>query len=262
MHALLTHFSTKDFKGLDFETLLSLGWIDLDAWRSSYSVGVWEGIEARMGYVQPDRKAVREESIVFHVDVEKLQGQMRGRGGVYELEGEAELRLLVEVAVLEVCERSDIENGDMLCRGEVLYWAFRKACFGKAKRKGFVVPDADERPVDVDGGRQGEYWTKEVELALARTDEYWLIFTTDKGRRVETFRAFLLENMHLVREMGTLELNVEELDEKGALMETSKEGNTENRLSCSTIVNHGEKEDGEEDDDDTKSIASTAWEVV
>jgi hypothetical protein len=273
MHAVLTTLSAKDRKGLRFETLVSLGLVDMDAWRRYYSMGAWEGIEARMGYVKPDRQAFAEDSVVIvpkRVNIEEAQRQIEGKGCMYELEGEAELKLLVEVAVLQVYEKGgDIERFDLLSRGELLYWLFWKRCANRARLSGIESLELHEKPKGLGNRAVSElavqYWEREVKLASSSNDEYWKNFTSDKGIKVGLFREFLLENMHLVREIGTKDWNFEQVDMKDALQEASEDLDTSSIApTCSThcTLTYDEEKGEEDDNDDARSIISTAWEVV
>lgn len=273
IHLLVSHFNTKDIPSLQFQELFSTSSFDVYAWTKHYSAKRWSSIEARMQFLQPDRKPLVPVCIGPSVAPisPALRGEVRNTGLVPELASDEELTLALAVALKLVEGVVSVDELHLNVHAHALLWLFHAFVTSRDVQLHTQEFDSVKRQMNERAGLNEDYVNgiaSNVCELLREEPEKWTIWPKQLETRNEMFRGFLMEHKQLLQESlwKARLMENESLIEDESTKADSKDEEKELELSYSEVseFTKGNKLDDDDDDEenDYDDAASTTWEVL
>jgi hypothetical protein len=181
---------------LSFETFRVLFHLDQDSWKRFYSVKLWNSIEARMSFVNPDLKPLPNIiNTPTSSDVRKaMEAQLNQLGVVNSLPSVEELILLSEMLVKLSKEIPIPVSSKVTSHAHLIVYLFTMLSVSDKKEAPTLARRATSAMLELEGSQVASmtlkiFWTQQVLRSVTRLSD-----------EKQSFMDFIRSNMHLAYE--------------------------------------------------------------
>jgi hypothetical protein len=184
----------------NFGAKVAQGWYDMWKWEAYYSRNLWDSVEARNAYLEPDLDGTRKSEVTWSGLPDGGTAFMAWtRGWDPEVGSEEEIGFLAAVAVKETEGVIEVDNLDYAMRSHML-WGVMRLAFESAERER-LMEDLKRGIVKtgrIDDETKAEQWIQKVLMVMEpyvqKSDAQWPAAVEDRS---ELLRHILMENGQL-----------------------------------------------------------------